>query len=117
MKLKLHVVALTAGVALFSLTNSSFAGKAPQAQLQAEAKVAKADAEKTALAKVPNGTVKESELEREHGKLIWSFDITTPKSKDITEVQVDAKNGKVVDVHVENAKDEAREAAEEKKEK
>ena len=41
----------------------------------AEAKVSKDDAEKTALAKVPNGTIKEAEIEKEHGKLIWSFDI------------------------------------------
>jgi len=38
--------------------------------------------------KVPNGTVKESELEKEHGKLQWSLDVATPDSKDITEVNV-----------------------------
>ncbi len=59
--------------------------------------------------------MKDSELEREHGKLIWSFDLTTPKTKEITEVAVDAKTGKVIDVHVETAKDEAKEAAEDKK--
>ena len=44
----------------------------------------------------PNGTIKESELEKEHGKLIWSFDIATPGTTDITEVNVDAITGKVV---------------------
>jgi uncharacterized membrane protein YkoI len=81
--------------------------KESQADLQKEAKVTKEAAEKTALAKVPNGTVKESELEREHGKLVWSFDIATPGSKDITEVQVDAKTGAVVSTHKESAKTEA----------
>jgi uncharacterized membrane protein YkoI len=70
--------------------------QAKQAKLMAEAKVNKDDAGKTALAKVPNGTIKESELEQEHGKLIWSFDVATPDTKDITEVNVDAITGGVV---------------------
>ena len=72
--------------------------EAKQAKLMAEAKVSKADAEKTALAKVPTGTIKEGELEKEKGKLIWSFDIITPVTKDITEVNVDAITGDVVSV-------------------
>ena len=44
-----------------------------QAALQAQAKVTKADAQQMALAKVPGGTVKEGELEKEKGRLIWSF--------------------------------------------
>jgi len=86
-----------------------------QAQLQAEAKVTKADAEKTALAKVPNGTISASELEKEHGKLIWSFDIAMPQSKNITEVQVDAITGKIASVQVETPKDQANEAAADRK--
>ena len=74
-----------------------------ESQLQAKAKISKADAQATALAKVPNGTVKDCELEREHGKLIWSFGITTPDSKDITEVNVDALTGAVVNVEHEKA--------------
>ena len=70
---------------------------------------------KTALAKVPNGTVKEAELEEEKGKLIWSFDIATPGTKDITEVNVDAITGKIVATEIEKAKDEAKEAKDEKK--
>jgi uncharacterized membrane protein YkoI len=64
--------------------------EAKQAKLMAEAKVSKYDAQKTALAKVPDGTIKESELEKEHGKLIWSFDVATPDTPDITDVNVDA---------------------------
>jgi len=85
--------------------------EAKQAKLMAEAKVSKADAEKTALAKVPNGTIKEGELEKEKGKLIWSFDITTPDTKDITEVNVDAITGDVVSVEKEAAESETKEAA------
>jgi uncharacterized membrane protein YkoI len=75
--------------------------QAKQAKLMAEAKVSKDDAKKTALAKVPNGTIKESELEKEHGKLIWSFDVATPDTKDITEVNVDAITGDVVSMEKE----------------
>ena len=63
----------------------------------------------TALAKVPNGTIKESELEKEHGKLVWSFDISVRDSKDLTEVQVDANSGKVVSVEKESTEAEASE--------
>ena len=84
--------------------------EAKQAKLMAQAKVSKDDAEKTALAKVPNGIIKEGELEKEHGKLIWSFDITTPDTKDITEVNVDAITGDVVSVEKESAENEAKEA-------
>ena len=83
-----------------------------QARLEAQAKVSKADAEQTALAKVPNGTVKEGELEKEHGKLMWSFDIATPDSKDITEVQVDAVTGIVLAIDQETPEAQAKEAAE-----
>ena len=80
----------------------------------AQARISRADAEKTALAKVPGGTVKEGELEKEKGRLIWSFDLTTPDTKDITEVNVDAITGDVVSVEKESAESEAKEAAKEK---
>ena len=87
-------------------------GNGGEARLMSEAKVSRETAQQTALAKVPNGTVKEGELEKEHGKLIWSFDITTPDSKDITEVEVDALTGAVLDVDKETPEDQAKEAAE-----
>ena len=88
--------------------------EARQAKLMAKAKVSKADAEKTAMAKVPDGRIKDSELEKEHGKLQWSFDMTTPDSKDITEVNVDAMTGDVISVEKEAPESEAKEATEEK---
>ena len=80
-----------------------------QARLQAEAKISRADAEKTALASVPGGTIKEGELEREKGRVVWSFDISVPGSSDIKEVQVDAITGAVVSVETESAAAEAKE--------
>jgi uncharacterized membrane protein YkoI len=78
-----------------------------QAKLMAEAKVSREAARQTALAKVPDGTVKEFELEKEHGKLQWSFDMATPDSKDITEVNVDAMTGKVISVEKGSAEEKA----------
>lgn len=86
-----------------------------QIKLQAEAKISKEKATKTALSLVPNGTVKESALEKEHGKLIWSFDIATQGSKDITEVQVDAITGKVFSTEKETPKEQSKERIEDAK--
>ena len=83
--------------------------EAKQAKLMAQAKVSRADAEKIALAKVSNGTIKEGELEKEKGKLIWSFDIATPGSPNITEVGVDAITGEVVSVETETPEQQKKE--------
>lgn len=91
--------------------------KHEQAKLEAQAKVSRADAEKAALTKAPNGTVKEGELEKEKGKLIWSFDIATPGSQDITEVAVDAISGEVVSVENETPQQQAKEKMEDAKKK
>ena len=78
--------------------------------LKAQAKVTEADARTTALAKVPNGTVQSSTLEKEHGKLVWSFDIAQPTTKDLTEVQIDAVTGAIASVKMESPSQEAKEA-------
>lgn len=119
MKIKTFIgMALTATVLAGCSTESREQHKeAKQAKWMAEAKISKEDAQATAVAQVPNGTVREAELEKEHGKLIWSFDIATPDSKDITEVNVDAINGKVVAMDKEKPEDEAKEAAGEAKDK
>jgi hypothetical protein len=102
---------------IFALSSSFvFADPATQSKLAAQAKISEADARTTALAKVPGGTVSSSELEKEHGKLIWSFDIAKVGSKNVTEVQVDAKTGKIVSTKIETADKEQSEAIAEKKE-
>lgn len=78
-----------------------------------DAKITKAEAQKIALNRVPNGTIKESELEKEKGRLIWSFDVATPGTKNITEVNVDANTGEIVAVDIETPEKEAKEAKEE----
>jgi uncharacterized membrane protein YkoI len=74
-------------------------------------KISQSEAERTALAQVPQGTVRGAELEREHGRLIWSFDIAIPNSQDIKEVQIDANNGAVVAIETETQAEQAEEAA------
>src|SRR5207237_10899391 len=85
---------------------------AKEAKLEAQAKVSRADAEKAALAKAPGGTIKEGELEKEKGKLIWSFDISMPGTSDIKEVHVDAMTGVVISEETESAAKEAKEKKE-----
>ena len=99
----LLALVLGAGLSL----GTAVAADKEAAKLAAKAKITKAAAEKTALAKVPDGKIKEAELEEENGKLIWSFDLTRPGTKNITEVQVDAITGKIVSVEVETPKEQA----------
>ena len=103
-------------VVLLALSRTVFAAPT-DAKLIKRANISKAEAEKTALAKVPNGTIQSGELEREHGKLVWSFDISTRRTKNVTEVQVDAKSGDIVSIKVETPADQAAEAAADKSKK
>ena len=88
-----------------------------QAALRKEAKISEADARKTALAAVPGGKVRSHELERENGKLIYSYDIKVAGKPGVEEVNVDAMTGEVVAHEHEDAKTEAREKKAERKEK
>ena len=83
------------------------------AKLKSEAKVTEADAIATAQKEVPDGKIESGEIEREGGKLIYSFDIKVPKKSGVEEVNVDAMTGTVVKKEHETA---AQEKAEMKKE-
>ena len=84
-----------------------------QAKIAKASKVDMAEARKTALAS-SNGKIKSEELEKEHGRQIYSFDIEMPDG--LHEVNVDAATGKLIDDKIENAADEAKEAVQDKKE-
>ena len=99
---------LAAAVGVVGLTGCA-SEKQEQAEMQAQAKITKEQAQETALAQAPGGTIKEGELEKENGKLIWSFDIATPGSKNITEVNVDAISGSLVSKSIETPADQAKE--------
>jgi uncharacterized membrane protein YkoI len=98
---------LAAGSLAFGSTLSAAPGD--------QAKISKEQAEKIALARVPDGTINSAELETEHGKLIWSFDISRPKTANITEIQVDAKKGEIVSEQTEGPSQQATESQEDKK--
>ncbi|MDT5155728.1 MAG: hypothetical protein QOC99_1749 [Acidobacteriota bacterium] len=86
-----------------------------QARLARDARITKEQAQETALKRAP-GTVESAELEREHKRLVYSFDIRNAKGT-ITEVQVSAITGKIVRVEHENKKQEAAEKQKEAGEK
>ena len=115
MKLK-ALLFLTVSVVLLGLL-AGCASVESQANLQAQAKISRADAERTALARVPGGTIKEGGLEKEKGKLIWSFDIAKPGDKNITEIQVDALTGAIVSEEIETPEKEAKEKKEKEEKK
>lgn len=83
-----------------------------QAKLTKQAKITMEQAREVALKRAP-GTIEEEELEKEHGKLVYSFDIRNAQGT-ITEVQVNAKDGSIVSVEEETAQDEADEKRKEK---
>ena len=83
--------------------------------LAKQAKITMSQAREIAKKKAA-GKIEEQELEKEHGKLVYSFDIRNAKGT-TTEVQVDAKNGNVVSVEEENKAAEQKEKQEEKREK
>ena len=87
--------------------------QAREAKLARLAKITKEQAQEIALKRAP-GNVESAELEREHGKLVYSFDIRNAKGT-IDEVQVSAITGKIVRVEHENKKQEAAEKRKENK--
>lgn len=90
-------------------------GQPSEAELTKQAKITKNEAAQIAMAKVPSGTVKSAEIENEKGHLVWSFDIAKPKTRDITEILVDAKTGKIISTQTESRRDQAKEAAADRK--
>jgi hypothetical protein len=99
---------LLSGAGTLLLTGGLLAqGKAPKPHV----KIKEADARATALARVPNSTVKAEELEREGERWIYSYDLTVPGKSGIEEVNVDANTGKVVAVEHEGPRAEAKEKA------
>ncbi|MFI5105438.1 MAG: PepSY domain-containing protein [Terriglobales bacterium] len=81
---------------------------------QSKPKISLDQARKIALEREP-GIVKSSELEKEKGRLIYSFDIKT--SRGLHEVNVDALTGAIVEDKVESPADEAKEKKQDTKQK
>ncbi|HEY2853419.1 MAG TPA: PepSY domain-containing protein [Gemmatimonadaceae bacterium] len=103
--------ALSLGVATKGSAQKADTAKKTTAShaLRREAKIAEADARKTALGAVPGGKVQSHELERENGRLIYSYDIKVAGKSGVEEVNVDAMTGAIVAHEHEDAKTEAKE--------
>lgn len=113
--MKINYKTLLIGVTLAGLATSTLlAAGETDAELLKQAKISKTQAEEIALKKVPNGKIQSEEIENEHNALVWSFDIATPGTKTITEVLVNAKTGKIVDVSTEKPTDQSKEKAADK---
>lgn len=78
-------------------------------QNKLKARITKEQATKTALEHVKDGKIQSAELEKESGKLIWSFDIKA--GEEIKEVWVDANTGAYLQTETESAADEKSEKA------
>jgi len=113
---QLSTLGFAAGLALGFLTSAGAEEKAasgsirptgePSAiELTALAKLSFQDAVKAALTAVP-GMIIKAELEVEDGNLLYSFEIVGA-DKTITEVEIDAGNGKVLGTEIEKPKKEA----------
>jgi uncharacterized membrane protein YkoI len=107
--------ALLTGGSLATAKSVGQEESANEAKLAKQAKITKEQAQEIALKRAP-GTVESGELEREHGKLVYSFDIRNAGGT-IDEVQVSAITGKVVRVEHETKKQEEAEKRKEAKEK
>jgi hypothetical protein len=83
------------------------------ARLAKQATISLEQARETA-SKTVSGNIEEEELEKEHGVLVYSFDVRNSKGS-ITEVQVNAKTGVVVGTEEESKADEEREKREDSK--
>jgi uncharacterized membrane protein YkoI len=69
-----------------------------------------ADARALATKTVPGATIQAGEIERENGKLIYSFDMKTAGKSGIDEVNIDAMTGTVIANQHETPKAERAEA-------
>jgi uncharacterized membrane protein YkoI len=115
--MKHAILALVAATSAFSVGHAqqapSYKRDLPDSLVRL-AKVTEAAAVATAQKRLPQHTIVALEIERENGKLIYSFDMKLPGKPGIDEVNVDAMTGKLVGtVQHESDADEKKEAAKE----
>jgi uncharacterized membrane protein YkoI len=105
MKIKVNVCCLLAtvvaagfivGCASESGEHESDEHEHHQAAAPKAAKLTEADARAIVMAKLPDAQIKEGELEKENGKMIWSFDLAKGNSEGVVEINVDAVTGDIV---------------------
>ena len=101
----------THGKMVSAVAKTQGKAKAKKENLKAEAKISKDSAKAVALGRVAAGSkVKSSELEREKGTIVYSFDIRVPGQTGVEEILVSAIDGSVVSQEHETPKQEKAEA-------
>ena len=108
----LFALTVVATIGSTVMSAQSVTVKEEKAGMLKSAKITPAAATATALAKVAGGKVQSVHIEKEDGKLVYSFDIKVAGKSGIDEVLVDAMTGAVVSVDHETDADEAKEAKE-----
>lgn len=108
------VVAATMPAALRAQTTTP-ALKQERPGLLVQARVTPDSARAIARRAVPGATIQSAELENEDHKLIYSFDMKVPGRAGIEEVNIDALTGAIVGREHEDARSEANEAAQERR--
>jgi len=110
----LAVVAALAVAGSSARAQATYKRQIPDSLVKA-AKITEAAAAETAQKRVPKATIASVELERENGRLIYSYDMTTKGKSGVDEVNVDAVTGKIISVAHESPVTEKKEAAAEAK--
>jgi uncharacterized membrane protein YkoI len=110
------VLSLAATTAHAQRPAAKAAPEESQAALARAAKIPEATARRTALSRVSGARVDAEELEREGGRLLYSYDLKVPGKSGIEEVQVDAITGRVISQTHESPAAEKAEAKAEKAE-
>jgi uncharacterized membrane protein YkoI len=67
-----------------------------RSHLNATPSVSRAEAESIAIARVAGGIILDGDVEMDRGRLVWSFDIAMPGTRDRTEMQIDATDGEII---------------------
>ena len=109
--MKLATLALTAIVIAAPVAGAQTYKKDIPDSLSKQTKVTEMAAAATAQKRVPKGKIDGVELERENGKLMYSYDFKVPGKTGIDEVNVDAMTGKVLAMGHESPAAEKKEAA------
>jgi uncharacterized membrane protein YkoI len=110
----LSIVAALAVAGSSARAQATYKREIPDSLVKA-VKISEAAAAETAQKRVPKGTIASVELERENGKLIYSYDMKTKGKSGVDEVNVDAVTGKIISVAHESPVTEKKEAAAEAK--
>ena len=74
-------------------------------------KINLARAERIALHLVPLGRLGTEQLSMENGRPTWTIDVQLPNRKELDEVEIDARDGRVIASRIETADEEALEVA------